>query len=395
MSMLTKTSGAAWLAAPQNMGEVWKWCETIAASSFAPRDFKGKPGDVMAAVQFGAEVGLSPMQSLQGVAVVNGRPSLWGDALLGLVQAHPSVKKIVETFDDRTMTATCVVHRDRNGEIEITPATFSQEDAVKAGLWNKSGPWAQYPKRMLKMRARSFAIRDACSDITRGLVSREEAQDTPAVVATVADHARASEALPASVVTEPQLPPPTPSVVIRDAHRVYWFNGKHKNKPLTEIATDSLERYIERLDKMLTDEKWAAVVPGYLAAAREELCCRPVTDAEVAAMTADGVPFDAETGEVLTDDVSAKSAGDMASAAPASTADRRDGRVRNVGIVFAADYPVKKLAGKPADKATAAQLTAYVAWAEAEELPADDVEPFRTLLEQLMADEALGETAAQ
>ncbi len=54
---------------------------------------------------------------------------------------------------------------------------ISKEDAKKAGLWGKAGPWSQYPKRMLQMRARSFALRDKFADALSGLIMAEEAQD--------------------------------------------------------------------------------------------------------------------------------------------------------------------------------------------------------------------------
>ena len=48
---------------------------------------------------------------------------------------------------------------------------------LKAGLWAKSGPWTQYPKRMMQMRARGFALRDKFADALGGLITVEEAQD--------------------------------------------------------------------------------------------------------------------------------------------------------------------------------------------------------------------------
>jgi hypothetical protein len=56
---------------------------------------------------------------------------------------------------------------------------FSVEDAKRAGLWGKQGPWTAYPKRMLSMRARGFAIRDCFADVLKGLITAEEAQDYP------------------------------------------------------------------------------------------------------------------------------------------------------------------------------------------------------------------------
>ena len=55
--------------------------------------------------------------------------------------------------------------------------TFSYEDAKRAGLWGKQGPWTQYPQRMAQMRARSWAVRDAFPDLLRGISVYEEQQD--------------------------------------------------------------------------------------------------------------------------------------------------------------------------------------------------------------------------
>ncbi len=112
----------------------------------------------MLAVQLGSEVGLRPMQALQNIAVINGRPAVWGDALM---------------------------------------------DAKRAGLWTKAGPWQTYPRRMLQMRARSFALRDAFPDVLKGLISVEEALD---------NHSGADQLAPPTIdaIAEPATPPPAP-----------------------------------------------------------------------------------------------------------------------------------------------------------------------------------------
>lgn len=160
---------------PATFEEAYRMANMFSASDLVPKDYRGKPENCMVAMQMGAEIGLKPMQALQGIAVINGRPSIWGDALWSLVQASPLINDCHESFDDATMTATCSIHR--RGRAEPTVATFSKTDAEKAGLWNKDGPWKGYPKRMLKMRARAFAARDAVPDVLKGLCSAEEAGD--------------------------------------------------------------------------------------------------------------------------------------------------------------------------------------------------------------------------
>lgn len=161
---------------PRNLQEAMNLARIMADSDMVPKDYRGKPANVLVAVQMGRELGLSPMQSIQNISVINGRPSVWGDAMLALCSAHPSCEDVVESYDSSAETATCVVRRRGR---EPIARTFSVPDAKKAGLWGKQGPWQQYPQRMLQMRARAFALRDGFADVLRGLGMAEENQDIP------------------------------------------------------------------------------------------------------------------------------------------------------------------------------------------------------------------------
>lgn len=159
---------------PQTLEEAFRLSGALAASGMAPRGMD-KPEQIMVAIMAGAELGLAPFQSLQSFAVVNGRPTLWGDGLVAVVRARGvRIKEWTEGEGDRRV-AFCTVTRPDTGE-EIT-RSFSVDDAKKAGLWGKQGPWQQYPQRMLPMRARAWAMRDGCADMLRGIQVREEVED--------------------------------------------------------------------------------------------------------------------------------------------------------------------------------------------------------------------------
>lgn len=159
---------------PQSLEEAFRLSGALAASGMAPRGMD-KPEQIMVAIMAGAELGLAPFQSLQSFAVVNGRPTLWGDGLMAVVRGRGvKVRETMEGEGD-TLLARCHVTRPDSGE-EIE-RTFTVADAVKAGLWGKQGPWQQHPKRMLQMRARAFALRDGCADMLRGIQVREEVED--------------------------------------------------------------------------------------------------------------------------------------------------------------------------------------------------------------------------
>jgi hypothetical protein len=167
----------AFLVAPKGLEEAWKIAEVFSKSAFVPADYKGKTGDVFAAIQFGAEVGLPPMQALQGIAVINGRPAVWGDAALGLVEASGKLAGKTEHFEGEGDALTAVCRVLRKGKPEWVERRFSVADAKQAKLWGKQGPWTQYPQRMLQMRARAWALRDEFADVLKGLSIREEAID--------------------------------------------------------------------------------------------------------------------------------------------------------------------------------------------------------------------------
>jgi len=168
---------------PRSFQEAKEMAEYMAKSDMVPKDYKGKPANVLLAVQMGSELGLKPLQALQGISCVNGRPCVWGDALHAIVISHPEFESIEET-DDGT-NATCTIKRKGHNPIA---RTFSVDDAKTAGLFEKGGYkdnygkpvdgiWKKYPKRMRQMRARAYACRDAFADALKGIQSVEEVRD--------------------------------------------------------------------------------------------------------------------------------------------------------------------------------------------------------------------------
>ena len=177
-------NAAANFLTPNNLQEAMQIADLLAGSDIVPKDYQRKPGNILVAMQWGAEIGLQPLQALQNIAVINGRPSVWGDAMLALVRSSGLLEFIREELSENGQEATCTVKR--KGQ-EPVVSKFSMEDAKKAGLSGKQGPWTQYPKRMLKLRARSYALRDEFTDVLKGMAIAEEEQDkeidiTPAAV---------------------------------------------------------------------------------------------------------------------------------------------------------------------------------------------------------------------
>lgn len=193
------TSGGAVKAiVPQDFEGAWRIARAVTDAGMAPKGLE-KPEQAMVAILHGLEVGFTPMAALQSIAVVNGRPSIWGDGALALVQSSGLLEEFEETITGggEQMEARCEVKR-RGKKPKV--GTFSVSDAKTAGLWRKQGPWTQYPKRMLQMRARAFALRDAFADILRGLSIAEEQADVE----------RMKDVTPSAEGKQPPQPPKPP-----------------------------------------------------------------------------------------------------------------------------------------------------------------------------------------
>ena len=268
MSTEISTHRAATGLALASFDDAFRFAKMVAASEFAPKDFKGKPESCLLAIQHGSEVGLSPMQSLQSIAVINGRPTIWGDAALALVQASPVCEYVNEYIEGQGDNLTAVCEAKRRGYPAPTVSRFSMADAKRAGLAGKSGPWSQYPERMLQLRARGFALRNAFADALRGLITAEEAQDyptpepaaEPVIVRPKFDEPRK----PSKVVLSPKMPVPE----ITD----------HAAKARIAISACSTVEDLDRLRRRL-DERFADGT--FDEATHKELVGMTLTKAEI------------------------------------------------------------------------------------------------------------------
>ena len=167
---------------PTSIEEVFRLAQAVAKSGLAPSTMR-TPEALTVAIMHGLELGLPPMMAIQKIAVVNGRPTLWGDAIPALLWSRGF--KLREWSSELAQPcAFCEVTRPDGIKIE---RCFSETDARKAGLWGKAGPWTQYPSRMLQMRARGLAARDGAADALSGLYLQEELDGGELTVVSIED----------------------------------------------------------------------------------------------------------------------------------------------------------------------------------------------------------------
>jgi RecT family len=167
------------------LDDLLRFAEVVVRSGLAPKSFD-TPEKVVIALVTGMELGISAMQSLQGLAVTNGRIGVMGDLALALCQASSDFEDYQEDWlgtegaDDWGCRIT-VKRRNQSPKV----GQFSVLDAKRANLWGKRSrdgapsPWITYPQRMLRYRALGFVLRDAFPDVLKGVKTVEELQDYP------------------------------------------------------------------------------------------------------------------------------------------------------------------------------------------------------------------------
>lgn len=179
---------------PQTFEQALTFSDYLAKSDMVPKNYQGKAGNCLIAMQWGFEIGLKPLQALQSIAVINGKPSIYGDAGKALLLHHGCIIEEDDTeIIKKNGIARCTITRPNRRPVS---RTFSLEDAKSAGLLNKDGPWKQYQSRQMAWRAFWFAARDAASDLLRGLNGAEEAQDIQPRDMGMADVVQPSKAEP-------------------------------------------------------------------------------------------------------------------------------------------------------------------------------------------------------
>lgn len=230
-----------------------KVADTLARSNVIPTIYKGKPEDIFVAMAMGYQLGFPVEQSLQDIAVINGRPCLWGDGLMSLALNHPECQSITEEpilQNNNVIGYRCTVIRRGH---EPHTKQFTLQDASVAGLLSRGTVWKSYPERMLQMRARSLALRDKFADALRGLrIAEIEEDDTTVIEAEIVNPGATQTEKVKNTIKSKKAPTKTTATII--PNEAQWS---------TEEATQEEElppvHNAGKDDEPISDEQIAAI----------------------------------------------------------------------------------------------------------------------------------------
>lgn len=228
--------------APKTFSEAVAFATQIAGTNFVPSSYKGKPDEILAAIQYGAELGMAPMTCLNSLVVIQGKVTMYASTMRALVEASGLMEKCSVSYQDKPPLATVVVRRVGR---EDETYTFGRKDAEDAGLANRE-MYKKYPRRMYVSRAMSFALRDEFADILKGLMGAEEMDEAGTVIQHSEEFADAPVESDTAVESEDEATYQIYAEICKEAAQTGEF------KALCKAAGEATDKHKVRLFK----ESW-------------------------------------------------------------------------------------------------------------------------------------------
>ncbi len=240
------------------------YAEALSHASLLPAQFRGKPADVLLAIEWGAGLGLAPMAAINSIHVIDGKPGLSAIALAKLVRDGGHRMRV--TGDDKSATASIWRKDDPDFEYRVT---WTIEMAKRAGLVNDKKPnWVKYPGAMLKARAQTSVVKDACPELILGMPAADDTDGpdwhTPPTVTVARDDAPPPGVDPATGEIVADAPAPAaPGIVAIDL-----------DAAAAEIATANLDTLRALWQAWHTSPDWPEIEP-LIAERRAQLSATP------------------------------------------------------------------------------------------------------------------------
>jgi hypothetical protein len=161
----------------KDVDSMFRFAKCYLQSNLAPASFKNEQ-QLVIAWAMAAELGLSPLQAVEGMSIINNRVGIMGDLALAMVEASGQLEQKRVEYSGEGDALECKVTLQRKGR-QAQTYSFSVKEARAAGIYERSSTWNGYPRRMCYYRALGFALRDEFADILKGTKTVEELMDYP------------------------------------------------------------------------------------------------------------------------------------------------------------------------------------------------------------------------
>lgn len=234
----------------ENLDRLYKACATLSKSKIIPVALQGKQEDIFAILVMGNEIGIHPMQALQNINVIQGKPTISPQLMMAMIRGKLPGCVIDIKQHESTQSVTCKTARSKEDLAAglFYEADWNMERAERMGLTLKDN-YKKQAKTMLTWRAVAESCRMTFPDIILGLYVPEEFQNFDGKELKT----------PVSVKNESQamldqdFPIPPEEKEVGDLYRVQ--NGKLRGKQLKDLDLEIIAEYREELVKRTTPKK--------------------------------------------------------------------------------------------------------------------------------------------
>jgi hypothetical protein len=237
-----------------------QFAQGVCSTLMVPVAFRGKPEEATAAILAGAELGFSPMRSLNAFDNIQGTPAPKAITLRALVQAAGHKVAILESSDDKA-----VVMARRQGDTDWQTSTWDLARAKKLKQYATNPNWKTNPGQMLVARATAEVCRWVASDAIMGIpYAAEEIEDIPAPVVAPAVRRLTTADLdePAAIEAAPVAVP-----VTREQQKLMFalwgdlgYNGDENRAQRLEITSKILGGLVVESSSDLTQDQAHEVI---------------------------------------------------------------------------------------------------------------------------------------
>lgn len=176
------------LITARDNSELVRIIKTFMAGGALPKSLDTEP-KVIAAWQMAASLNVPPAIAIQNMAFINGTLSIWGQLPKALAEATGQLQDFKLFLIDEECVEICLKNKNLKSPIWAAVCqikrkdrswneyVFSLDDAKKAGLTSKQGPWQQYTAIMLRRRATAMALKFEFPDALMGVSIAEYDSD--------------------------------------------------------------------------------------------------------------------------------------------------------------------------------------------------------------------------
>ena len=156
------------------------FAQDLSKSTMIPMQYQNNYANCLVALEYANRTGQSPLQVMQSLNVIQGRPSWDSKALIGMINTSGKYDEDLHfTYgkDDKGEVVSCFAWTVKNGQV-IEGIPYTMEKAKKEGLLGKNNSfWNKDHVLMLTYRAVSRFASINCPEITLGLYTSEEVRD--------------------------------------------------------------------------------------------------------------------------------------------------------------------------------------------------------------------------